>query len=237
MDKVVLSQEQLAQLKQYIAKRSPRFADPLVMEEILDHFACKVEELLTRQPGADLATVMLQAHRSFGVKGFAPIADHVEQNLLKKYQRISYKEIRSVLLSPHTIGMLAIGVLVYMLVQSILGILPKDASIILINAPLLIYWILLMIYHHRKLKKLRTYKVLWAAAYQASPISLLLSNVASHLILAIFFVPRNINPVFTAYTIAAMSMFSVFSFIVQSRLFNQAKQEAEAAISQQISVS
>lgn len=237
MDNVLLNQDQLEQLRQYIAKRSPRFADPLVMEEILDHFACKVEELLTREPGADLNATMLKAHRSFGVKGFAPIADHVEQTLFKKYRRFSYKEMRSVLFSCHIIGVLAIGLLVYLLVRSLLVLVPADTSVILINAPLLIYWILLMSYYHRHLKKLRAYKLLWAVAYQASPISLLLSNLAGYLFFPLFFVPTNTNYFFISYTIAAVSMFSAFSLIVQSRLLNRARQEAEAAADQHLSVS
>jgi uncharacterized membrane protein len=237
MDSVILNREQLTQLKSYIGKRSLRFTDPLVMQEILDHFACKVEELLNNEPGIRIEDAMIKAHRSFGVRGFAPIADHVEQSLVKRYQRLSYKEMKSVLLSAHAIGIAAIGLLVYLLAHSILGFFPKNISVILIDAPLIMYVVLAMAYRYRKLQQLREYKLLWAVAYQVSPVALVFNNVIGYFCFLLFFTPQNTGNTFIEYYMGIIAMFSAFSLIVQSRLTNRAKQEAEVTNQHQISAS
>ena len=111
MDKIILNKEQLKVLKDYIGSRSHRFKDPVVMLEILDHFACKVEEKMME--GWAFEKAIEQAHSSFGIKGFAPIADHVEQGISKKYRQFRNKEFGKLLLSVHVIGIAAIGVLLF----------------------------------------------------------------------------------------------------------------------------
>lgn len=229
MDKIVLSKDQLQQLRTYIGKRSLRFSDPVVMQEILDHFACKVEELLSAKPGMDFNDAMLRAHRSFGVKGFAPIADHVEQSLVKKYKKMSYREMKSVLLSFHSIGILAIGILTYWLLSSLLSLLHDDkAFIFYLNAPIILYAILLAVYRYKKLKELRSYKMLLAAAYQASPMSLMYQNVVGYWVFGLLFTSGTMNLTFICCYIPLEVMLTLFSLIVQSRLLDKAIAEADS---------
>lgn len=228
MDKIVLSKDQLQQLSTYIGKRSLRFSDPIVMQEILDHFACKVEELLSAKPGMDFNDAMLRAHRSFGVKGFAPIADHIEQSLVRKYKKASYKEMKSVLLSFHIAGILAVGMLTYWLISYLLRELHDDTSFILyLNAPIMLYAGLVAVYRYKKLKELRGYKMLLAAAYQASPVSLTYQHVLGYWVFGVLFTGGMLNLTFTSFYIPFVVMFTIFSLIVQSRLLDQAIAEAD----------
>lgn len=89
MDKqIILDADQLAVLKRYIKARG--FRDPAVVIEILDHFACKVEELMIHHPSLALETAMQRAHASFGVAGFRPMVVAYEQELATEY-KLRYK--------------------------------------------------------------------------------------------------------------------------------------------------
>ncbi len=98
MDKITLNKEQLQRLVRFIYSRG--FKDPLVVMDILDHFSCKVEEELTIQPGLSLENAMQQAHYSFGIKSFLPLAESSKGALVKKSMAI-YKAVKyDVLTSP-----------------------------------------------------------------------------------------------------------------------------------------
>jgi len=98
MDKVTLNKEQLFRLIGFIEKRG--FHTPLVIVEILDHFACKVEEKMKAGPKLTLDEAMAAAHYDFGVMGFAPIATAFEANVKKKYKTIYRDERKKVLANP-----------------------------------------------------------------------------------------------------------------------------------------
>lgn len=68
-----LSKEELKLLVRFIQKRG--FVELDIQLEILDHFACKVEEILSEEPNLALSDAMARAHASFGVMGFSTIVD------------------------------------------------------------------------------------------------------------------------------------------------------------------
>lgn len=109
MDRKTLNKEELLQLKTFIESRSATFAEPAVMLEILDHFACKVEEVLRDEQGIAFRDAVQKAHKSFGVRGFAPIAAAFEKSVLQQYRQWFRKERLKVLLSFHVIGMILLG--------------------------------------------------------------------------------------------------------------------------------
>lgn len=106
-----MSPSELAQLRRFIASRSARFAEPAILLEITDHFACKVEELLTQDSRLSLDEAMKLAHQSFGIKGFAPLAEAFEQSVYQRYKRWYRAEQRRLLFSTHTLGLIAFGIL------------------------------------------------------------------------------------------------------------------------------
>ncbi|MGC4058969.1 MAG: hypothetical protein QM743_12770 [Chitinophagaceae bacterium] len=108
----MLGREELQLLETYIKKRSLRFAEPAILSEILDHFACKVEELQTAHPGMQLEEVMLRAHGSFGIRGFGPLADVAENSVYLKYRKYAFAEMRqAAVLAAHTIYIISRGFL------------------------------------------------------------------------------------------------------------------------------
>jgi hypothetical protein len=98
MNNVTLSKKQLYQLISFINKHG--FKEPLVVVEILDHFACKVEEKLHAYPRLTLSEAMVGAHNDFGIAGFAPIATAFTANIKKKYKGIYRAELKKVLTNP-----------------------------------------------------------------------------------------------------------------------------------------
>ncbi|WP_118973494.1 hypothetical protein [Taibaiella koreensis] len=111
MDKRILSPEELDRLHRFIISRSARFSQPPLLLEITDHFACKVEELLQQDSKLDLEAAMAQAHRSFGVKGFAPLAEAFEKSVYHRYKTWYRREQKQFLLSLHLPGMILLGAL------------------------------------------------------------------------------------------------------------------------------
>lgn len=112
MDNRVLNKEELQALQQFIRSRSAAFADPAVMLELLDHFACKVEALMTENRQMSLEEAMKQAHRSFGVKGFAPLSESFKAGLQSRYKRTYSFLYKKKCLSVHALGIAALAILV-----------------------------------------------------------------------------------------------------------------------------
>lgn len=97
MDRIVLDNEQLTTLRHFIWKRGFREAE--VVNEILDHFACKVEEVMANEPKLNLQEAMYKAHESFGVMGFAPIAAAYQAGLAAKRKAMAKRAWRQALTS------------------------------------------------------------------------------------------------------------------------------------------
>lgn len=105
MDKIILNDAQLQQLRKFINSRG--FRDELVVNEILDHFACKVEEELAKDPRIDLQVAMQNAHRSFGTLGFSVIQANFEKNTRSRYSKLFWKSIKLLLTSKYLVGFAA----------------------------------------------------------------------------------------------------------------------------------
>lgn len=78
-----LNKTELKELLAFIEHKGYTFVD--VQLEILDHFACKVEELMTENPTLNLQGAMVQAHQSFGAMGFSEIEDSFDLGLQNKF--------------------------------------------------------------------------------------------------------------------------------------------------------
>jgi hypothetical protein len=112
MDKITLSLQQLQQAVAFIKKRG--FQDEGVIVEILDHFACKIEEKMTLHPRMAFDEAMVAAHHDFGTLGFQPLLAAYEAGIRIKYRAV-YKSKRNELLSNpgFAVPVLIIAVLFY----------------------------------------------------------------------------------------------------------------------------
>ncbi|WP_051293317.1 hypothetical protein [Olivibacter sitiensis] len=80
-----LTAHQIEELKSFISKRGFVYTD--VQLEILDHFACKVEEKMNLNTNLGFEDAMTAAHRDFGVMGFAPIEDAIGKDITNRLKR------------------------------------------------------------------------------------------------------------------------------------------------------
>src|SRR5690606_34011239 len=80
-----LTAEQLDVLRAYIRKRG--FTDEMVIHEILDHFACKIEEIWTEEPRLSLEAAIPKAHESYDIMRLSPIANSFSKNMQLQYMQ------------------------------------------------------------------------------------------------------------------------------------------------------
>ena len=107
-----LEKDELEYLKRFIERRG--FRDEGVLADILDHFACKTEELLARDPKLGLQQAAERAHASFGVRGFADLAKAYQDGLEGKYKAVYWHQFRRFLYNPlHELLLFALGSIAY----------------------------------------------------------------------------------------------------------------------------
>ena len=82
--------------------------------EILDHFACKVEDKLNAKPNMLLQDAMKEAHNEFGYNGFYSIKASLDVFTRKRYKRLYWEEAKVVLRNlPFMALLLGGGVAIY----------------------------------------------------------------------------------------------------------------------------
>lgn len=92
MDKIILDEMQLLQLKRFIRiEEGIKEAD--VVDEILDHLACKTEEVMNQDIFLSFEKAVQAAYYSFGYGGLKLMAKQYE----KKMKRLAWKEFKHAL--------------------------------------------------------------------------------------------------------------------------------------------
>lgn len=114
MDNIILNEDQIWQLRNFIIKRGIKEAD--VVNEILDHFACKVEEIMSIEKNMPFERAMQLAHQSFGASGFRPLVAEYEKQIQLAIKSIFIQELKNILGSTKIIfislfGLIAIPIL------------------------------------------------------------------------------------------------------------------------------
>lgn len=90
MDKAKLTREQLLEAVKFIKGRG--FRDEVVIVEILDHFACKVEDKMAADPKLSLECALKSAHADFGPMGFQRLVSSFEEGSKSRYNA-AYRRI------------------------------------------------------------------------------------------------------------------------------------------------
>lgn len=80
-----LNKEQLQQISAFISKRG--FTHHDLKLEILDHMACKVEELMSADHSLTIDQAISKTHAQFGALGLSVFEDAMRDSLRKKYWR------------------------------------------------------------------------------------------------------------------------------------------------------
>ncbi|MCB0700300.1 MAG: hypothetical protein H6551_03765 [Chitinophagales bacterium] len=111
MDKVILSKTQLKELRDFIDSRG--FHDPIVIMEILDHFACKVEEKMTDNPNLPFTDAMYEAHADFGRMGFWYIAAKAEKEQMYHGSKTFARHFKKLVFNPLNVVLMILAGLLF----------------------------------------------------------------------------------------------------------------------------
>jgi hypothetical protein len=84
-----LDKIELETLRSFIQKRGFTYID--VQTELLDHVACRVEEIMEENPDITLDQAIQKSHSEFGIFGFSAVEDSVIAGLTKKYNRFFWR--------------------------------------------------------------------------------------------------------------------------------------------------
>ncbi|MGY6520369.1 MAG: hypothetical protein ACXIUD_01480 [Mongoliitalea sp.] len=92
-----LSKDQIEQLKKMISYKGYPLID--VQYEILDHVACKIEELMVQDPKLSLEAAFAKVHASFGIFGFSSLEESYEKTIQQKATKFTMEVLRNILTS------------------------------------------------------------------------------------------------------------------------------------------
>lgn len=106
MHKMTLSEAQLLELKHFIEHRGIKELD--VIHEVLDHFACMVEELMEANPNLNFQEAIQKAHRTFGQSGFRPMIRAYELQVEKIMWQMFKQALIQAISSPIVIAAIAV---------------------------------------------------------------------------------------------------------------------------------
>lgn len=150
-----LSKDQITQLKKLISYKGYPEID--VQYEILDHVACKVEDLMEENPKLSLPDAFQKVHASFGIFGFSELEESYKKMIEKRLWSYYWNELKQLFTSYRIIFPLG---LLFIFFQSS-ALLQDSKSWILMMIGFLFFsftWVVIRYWNiHKKYKKYASY--------------------------------------------------------------------------------
>ena len=165
-----LTKDQIDQLKQLISHKGYTAID--VQYEILDHVACKIEQLMEQDPKLSLEAAFTKVHASFGIFGFSGLEESYEKSIQQKATKFTLEALVTIWTSWRIIlpfGLTALFLGLAFINQLFLGNTYTGSYLFAVG----IFLILLQLITVRSWRRLRNYHQ-YAAVKQSSPFAVLL---------------------------------------------------------------
>ncbi|MCH7414754.1 hypothetical protein MM213_14735 [Belliella sp. R4-6] len=153
-----LNKNQIDQLKKLISYKGYTEID--VQYEILDHVACRVEELMEENPTLSLPDAFRKVHASFGIFGFAGLEESYKGMIEKRLRGYYREELKNLLTSYRIIYPMLVLLILF---QSSTWFDDSKSWIAMMIGFILITFFTIVIRYWRKHKKYKCY-----ASYIAS---------------------------------------------------------------------
>ncbi|MGY6741597.1 MAG: hypothetical protein ACXIUQ_02600 [Cecembia sp.] len=150
-----LSKDQIEQLKKLISYKGYPEID--VQYEILDHVACKIEELLEENPKLSLEAAFAKVHASFGIFGFSTLEESYKKMIEKRLWGYYWNELKRLFTSFRIVFPLGLIVIFF---QSSIVLEDSKAWILMMIGFLFFSFIWIVIHYwntHKKFKKYASY--------------------------------------------------------------------------------
>lgn len=150
-----LNNEQIEQLKKLISYKGYPEID--VQYEILDHVACKVEDLMSENPKLNVPDAFQKVHASFGIFGFSTLEESYKKMIEKRLWGYYWNELKQLFTSYRIIFPLG---LLFIFFQSS-ALLQDSKAWILMMIGFLFFsfiWVVIRYWNtHKKYKKYASY--------------------------------------------------------------------------------
>lgn len=98
---MILTEEQLDEIKRFIRQRG--FTEVDLQYEILDQMISKIDRIRNENPSMNFDDAVSQAHREYGVHGFAVLEDGIRKELIKDYWQQIKMEFKTWLMFPRNL--------------------------------------------------------------------------------------------------------------------------------------
>ena len=108
---MTLTKDHIAEIESFVRRKGIEYLD--VQMEIIDHVASAVEEKLSSEPTLTFDEALKKAHLSFGIFGFSGMEDSIAKALGKKYNRIFWKQFRTLFGPKYLLLIFLFGFLAY----------------------------------------------------------------------------------------------------------------------------
>lgn len=108
-----LTPQQIDYIRGFISKRGFTALD--LQMEIIDHVACRVEDILTENPAVSFEEAVTRTHREFGVFGFSSLEEAMLKSLTRKYRNEFARELKQWFSFPTVLLVGGFSVLLYQL--------------------------------------------------------------------------------------------------------------------------
>jgi hypothetical protein len=165
-----LNQDQIEQLKKMISRKGYPFID--VQYEILDHVACKIEDLMVQDPKLSLEAAFAKVHASFGIFGFSGLEESYEKTIQQKATKFTLEALVNIWTSWRIILPLGLTAL-FLGLAFINQLFFRDTYTGSYLFAVGIFLILLQLITGRSWRRLKNYQQ-YAAVRQSSPFAVLL---------------------------------------------------------------
>jgi hypothetical protein len=106
-----LTKAEIEQLKKLISYKGYPEID--VQYEILDHVACKVEELMEENPKLSLPNAFQKVHASFGIFGFSELEESYKKMIEKRLWRYYWNELKQLFTTYRIVFPLGLLVIIF----------------------------------------------------------------------------------------------------------------------------
>lgn len=188
MDKIVLNKEQLRVVKEFIHSRG--FHDPVTVVEILDHFACMIEERMEQNSSLTLEDAMYDAHKAFGVMGFRYIAANLEKGYRLKYKKTYRSILKEIFTQPVSILLVALSV--FLIFNSYLNYRHFSFAMFDMKSIMLVIYLGVLVIVG--ISRYRLYKRLYKSKHRFHTVAYKASSVSLFILPQIVFIHFGSNP-------------------------------------------
>jgi len=221
---MILKKDQITQLKKLISYKGYPQVD--VQYEILDHVACRVEELMNQNSKLSLDEAFAKVHGEFGIFGFSELEESYKKAIQKKVLKSFLFELRNMFTSFRAIYPIGLGFIFY---QSSVLLHNSNLWLFLMIAFVLLASVGILIRFWHKAKAYKKY-----ASFMASAICFQLINLGMVIALNSYQLTLKsqesaFDKIFSGIILLGLGALFISIFIIP-KVVNQSIQETEKLI-------